>query len=169
MDLVEQSNSIIPLVLESNLINFLVVLGLLFFLLVKYLPGLKKDKQNQILKELEEAKAARKLAEEKLKDLENMIEEAKIESKKIIEEANSSGEKLKQQIQEESRKQSESIKLSLDRELESSRAVSIEEIKRSVLNASLRLAEEKFKKDSDRLAPIEIFNREIVKELRFES
>lgn len=162
----DEHSSLLRLILESNLINFLVVLGLIIFFSIKYLPSLSKNKQNQILKNLEDAKEARKAAEEKLKELEKKIEEAKEESKKILIEAESSAEKLKLQIDTEAKKQSESIMSALERDLEAAKAVSIEEIKRSILNAALKLAEEKFKNSSGNESIVEAFKKEIAKEIK---
>lgn len=117
------------LILESNLINFTIVIIAIAYFLIKLIPDSTKKRQAEIQKQLTDAQKAKEDAEAKLKELEVEIEVAKIESKKIIDSANENAESIKSQIIKDAQTEISRLKANAQREIQMNKDVAINNIK----------------------------------------
>ena len=134
--------SIWDILIASNLINVLILAGVIFYLGNKYLPKIIDNRKNQLSKEIEEAKQARIKANEELESVKQKTKQAALEIEGIKEEAKKSALSIKSQIEQETEKELENLKLKIKREISSSQVEAIEEIKKTASEAALKLAEE---------------------------
>jgi F-type H+-transporting ATPase subunit b len=127
-----QTQSLIGLILESNLINFVLALTFLLYLLLKFLPQSTLKRKQELQKEIADALETKQIAEQKLKDLELAIEEAKAEALNINQSAKESAESLKQLILKETKEQILKMQENAEREIEQQRAMGLESIKKQI-------------------------------------
>ena len=134
---------LVHLIFESNLINFAVVLGLTAFMINKFVPKASNGQKSKLETKIQEAIDAKNAAEQRLEELEKAITKAKAESEVIISDAKASAEKLKQDTITEAQKQIDVMDQNARREIEHQKQVAIKEIRETILNASVKLSQEK--------------------------
>jgi F-type H+-transporting ATPase subunit b len=127
-------------------INFLVLIGLLYLLLKKMdIRGYFKKRTELIEKSLKEAREAKELAEKALEEVEEKLKVKDREIEAIINAASVSGEKEKARLQDEGEKLKarilEQAKTNIDYEVKTAK----EEIKAEAVEIAMELAEKKLK------------------------
>ncbi len=127
-----ETQSLLGLILDSNLINFAVAVSLLAYLLLKFIPDSTRKRKQELEKEIADATAAKTIAEQKLKELELAIERAKAEAITISNSAKDSAESLKRVMLDETKEQILKMQANVEREIEQQRAVSLEKIKKQI-------------------------------------
>ncbi len=83
-----------------RLFNFILLVGLLYYLLAKPLKNFLKDRTNSIADELKEIENARQASKEAQLKAKEDVEKAKVRAKEILEDAKAELELIKKQIQE---------------------------------------------------------------------
>lgn len=131
---------------ESNLLNVLILAIAIVYLGNKFLPQIIDQRKKQISKELEEAKLARIKASEELDKVKEKTEKAFSEVEEMKKEAKKTAETIKKQIEQETEKELEQTKLKIQREISSSWEEAIQNIKQTTANTAIKLAEEALSK-----------------------
>lgn len=135
--------SILNLVLESNLINFSVAIIALLWFLTKFLPKASTDKKQELEQEIAHAKKAKEEAEAKLKTLEMEIERAKAEAQQIVNNAKAGAENIKTEIVEQAKQDVERMNANAAKEIDQQKAIIIQQIKEEVSSQALEIIEKK--------------------------
>jgi len=141
-------NASLKLILESNLINFLALLVLIGYFMVKFLPDSTKKRKEELQQQIDNATKARQEAEAKLEQLEQEIANAKKEADVIVQEAKSNAESIKKQIHEDAKQEIFRLYNNAEKDIELQKSLAIEQIKAEIAKLSLteietRLAEKK--------------------------
>lgn len=144
----EHTKTIWDILINSNLINVLILAVVLIYLSNKYLSKIIDNRNNQMSKEIKEAKQARIKANEELEAIKQKTKQAALEIEEIKEEAKKSALTIKSQIEQETEKELESLKSKIKREISSSQEEAIEQIKKTASEAAIKLAEETLSKIS---------------------
>jgi F-type H+-transporting ATPase subunit b len=144
-------NNLLKLVLESNLINFLVVFVFLVYALAKFLPKATKDRQNEINLAIENANKARLLAEEKLHALENEIKNSKLDAQSIIETAKASADNFKKQIIEDAKKEVDRMNANALKEIDLQKSLAITAIRNEIVSKAFELTEKNIENKKDEI------------------
>ena len=142
----EHTNGPWQILVESNLLNVLILAIAMVYLGNKYLPQIIDNRKKQISKELEEAKQARIKANEELNSIKEKTRQAASEIEEIKEEARKTALTIKKQIEIETGKDLEALKLKIKKEINTNREEAIQDIKKSVSEAAIKLAEETLSK-----------------------
>ena len=134
------------ILVNSNLLNVLVLAMAIIYLGNKFLPKIVDEKGKQIKKELDEARQARLKAEEELELIKRKTENLSKEIEQINIEARQSAQIIKKQIEAEAEKDLEQLKQKVKREITSTNEEAVNDIKKSTSEAALKLAEESLSK-----------------------
>jgi F-type H+-transporting ATPase subunit b len=144
-------NNLLKLVLESNLINFLVVFIFLVYALAKFLPKATKDRQDELNKAIENANKARLLAEQKLLELETDIKNSKLDAQSIIETAKASADNLKKQIIEDAKKEVDRMNANALKEIDLQKSLAIASIRNEIVSKAFELTEKNIENKKDEI------------------
>ncbi len=131
---------------ESNLLNVLILALAFVYLGNKFLPKIIDQRKKQITKELENAKQSRIKAEEELSAIKRKTENIDSEMEQIKNDAKKTAETIKKQMQEETKKELEQVNQKIKREINSNQEETIQTIKKSVSESAIKLAEEALSK-----------------------
>lgn len=143
--------NIMELILESNLINFIIAFALVAYLLIKVIPESTSKRKTEIQKELIAAQDAKKEAEAKLKELEQEIENAKKESVTIVANAKENAEALKAQTVEETKAEIDRLNANAMREINMHREMAINTIKEQISHLTMKSVEESLSSKKEEL------------------
>jgi len=132
---------ITKLILESNLINFVIAVGITSYLLIKVIPQSTSKRKTEIQKELLQAQEAKKAAEAKLEELKIEIENAKKESLNIIESAKANSEALRAQIMKDAKLELDRMNANASREIEMHKEMTINTIKEQISHLTMKNVE----------------------------
>jgi F-type H+-transporting ATPase subunit b len=132
---------ITKLILESNLINFVIAVGITTYLLIKVIPQSTSKRKTEIQKELHQAQEAKKAAEAKLEELKVEIENAKKESLNIIESAKANSEALRAQIMKDAKQELDRMNANASREIEMHKEMTINTIKEQISHLTMKNVE----------------------------
>jgi F-type H+-transporting ATPase subunit b len=144
-------NNLLKLVLESNLINFLVVFVFLVYALAKFLPKATKDRQDELNKAIENANKARLLAEQKLLELETDIKNSKLDAQSIIETAKASADNLKKQIIEDAKKEVDRMNANALKEIDLQKSLAIASIRNEIVSKAFELTKKNIENKKDEI------------------
>ena len=143
------SISLWQILVESNLLNVLILALAFIYLGNKFLPKIIDQRKKQISKELEDAKLARIKANEELEIVRRKTQNLTREIEEIKAEAQKTAQTIKNQIGVETEEELEQLNLKIKREISSSREEAVNNVKRSASDAALKLAEEALTKVSN--------------------
>jgi len=145
------NNEVLKLILESNVLNFVVVFGFLVYALGKFLPKATKDRQEELEKTIENANKARLTAELKLQELENELKKSKLDAQSIIETAKASADKLKNQIIEEAKKEVDRMNANAIKEIDLQKSLAISSIRNEIVSKAFELTEKNIASKKDEI------------------
>lgn len=124
-------------------INFIIIVGILYYFLNKKIIAFFSKRTNTIEAELQELDDKRQKAEENLNSIEKSIANLEEEKTKIIEEARLQGERIKNEILMEANKAAvriqEQAKMTAEQEIRQSLATIREQIAKQIINESQTL------------------------------
>jgi F-type H+-transporting ATPase subunit b len=127
--------------------NFIILVGLLYWLLAGKLKEFFVDRGKNIRKALEDAIAAKEEAEKKFKEYELRLEKANEEIAKISEMIKAQGEAEKQKIIEDARKMAEKMKEDTQARMEQEFKKAGSQLRAEAALLSVQMAEELLKKN----------------------
>ena len=126
------------LILDSNLINFVIAAVAVAYFLMKFIPDATNKRRSEIQKELIQAQEAREAAEAKLKELELEIENAKKESVTIVENAKTNAQAVKAQTMKEAKEEIERLNSNAQREIDMHKEMAINTIKEQISSLTMK-------------------------------
>jgi F-type H+-transporting ATPase subunit b len=124
-------------ILESNLINLLILVGVLFYYGSKIVGNILSERKNKIAQKIQEVEAKQARAAKALTEEQAKLAQAKSTASKIISEAEANAEKAKQAILAQGEKEVERIKAMAVADLNSEQERAIAELKQRVAALAL--------------------------------
>jgi len=125
----------------GQLINFLILLGLLTFFGYKPIRKMLDERSNRIKKSIEHAEATKQEYERARVEVEKQIIKARDEGQLIIGQAAQAGESIKEEARKEARKEAQSIVERTREELERERDKAINELRKEFVDTAILAAE----------------------------
>lgn len=137
-------------ILLIQAVNFLILFGLLSWLLYKPVLKFLRDRQKKIEDSLALAEKSRRESEELDQKTKEKIEEAKKEALAILEEAKKEAQGNKKEIQEEAAKEARAIMDKAKSEIEEEKRTMLASLKRETVNLTIATTEKLLKKNLTR-------------------
>ena len=125
----------------GQLINFLILLGLLTFFGYKPIQKMLDERSNRIKKSMEYAEATKKEYERARVEVEKQISKAREEGQSIIGQSEQAGERIKEEARQEARKEAQAIVDRTREELERERDKAINELRKEFVDTAILAAE----------------------------
>jgi len=125
----------------GQLINFLILLGLLTFFGYKPIRKMLDERSNRIKKSMEQAEATRQEYERARVEAEKQIKKARDEGQSIVGQSEQAGEKIKEEARQEARKEAQAIVKRTRKELEHERDKAINELRKEFVDTAILAAE----------------------------
>ena len=125
----------------GQLINFLILLGVLTFFGYKPIRKMLDERSNRIKKSMEHAEAARQEYERARVEAEKQINKARDEGQAIVGQSEQAGEKIKEEARQEARKEAQAIVDRTRKELEHERDKAINELRKEFVDTAILAAE----------------------------
>ncbi len=144
----ENHQSIWQLILESNLINFIIFLAILVWLIIVKLPGLVQEKNTQLATELKKAEENYNFAKDQLKNAEQELASLKTDFEKMRNESKQKAQVLKEKLEQEKEASLNALKIRHQREIENMKALAQKEMQRILSIKALEITENTLKSNS---------------------
>lgn len=148
-------------IIIAQSVNFIVVLFILYFLLVKPLKKMMKDRTETISGGLNDAKVNAELLLKTKKEYENVLANARIEANTIFQEGKKEALETKRTMIENANKEVEQMIASGKKSLESEKAKMIEEAKAEIVSLVVKATEKLLESHKD-----EIFDKQTVEKIK---
>jgi len=132
-------------ILGSNVINLVIIIGLLVVYGGKFLGNLLTERRNRIAEEIQEAENRASVAAKALAQGKENLNQAQVKAKQIKSDAESSAEKLREEILVQGQKDIERMKATAVQELDSERAKVVAGLKQRIAVLALEKAEQQLK------------------------
>jgi F-type H+-transporting ATPase subunit b len=145
------NNDLLQLILESNVLNFVVVFTFLIYALGKFLPKATKERQSELEKAIEDANKARVSAELKLQELENELKKSKLDAQSILDTAKASADKLKNQVLDEAKKEVDRMNANALKEIDLQKSLAISAIRKEIVSKAFELTEKSIENKKDEI------------------
>jgi F0F1-type ATP synthase membrane subunit b/b' len=145
----ENHQSIWQLILESNLINFIIFSGILFWLIKAKLPSLVKDKNIELATELKKAEENYNFAKDQLKNAQQELNSLKIDFDKMRADTKKKAEILKQKLEQEKEDSLNALKIRHKREVENIKNLAKKEMQTILSLKALEITENSLKNNSN--------------------
>lgn len=129
-------------ILGSNLINLVIVIGLLVVYGGKFVGNILTERRNRIAEEIKEAEERAKTAEAALAEAKENLSQAQAKAKQIKADAQETAKTTREQILAQGQKEIERMKVTAVQELDSERAKVVTELKRTIAVLALQKAEQ---------------------------
>ena len=125
----------------ATIINFIILLFILKFFLVKPINKIMDDRQSGIDRSIKKAKDDEEKGEISRKEKERLLHESKVKGREIVEEYKANAQNISQEIIGEAKKESNIIMERARKEIEREKQKAESEIKKQVIDLSLILSE----------------------------
>jgi F-type H+-transporting ATPase subunit b len=145
--------------LIAQIINFLILLGLLYLVAYKPIIRMFDERSNRIKESMEQTEAIKEQAAHAEEEVRKQMEAAGKEGQEVIARAMRTGEEARQKIHEEARQEGSSI---LDRarlEIERERDEVIEALRREFTDLTIEAAEKVIERSLDKEAHRELIDK----------
>lgn len=147
--------------LETNLINLIIIIGLLIFFGRKTLGETLASRKAQIQSSIQEAEARKKKAAAQLAEQQQKIAQAKAEAERLIKDAHERAEAAKASILAQADKDIERLKSDAQRDLSSQQERILAELRQRVAELSLERVEARLKSELDESAQQRLLERSV--------
>jgi len=137
---------------ESNLINWLVLVTLLWWLGAKYLPPFLAAKRQAIESELMSASQAKAHAFKLLEEQKQKVANSEQEANRILKEAKETAEQMRLQIDEQARKDVEDLLKKFDAACVNERQLAVSQMRALAIRAAIKLTEENLRSSMNETA-----------------
>jgi F-type H+-transporting ATPase subunit b len=134
----------------GQLINFLILLGLLTFFGYKPIRKMLDERSNRIRLSMEQAEATKSEYERAQVEAEKQISKARDEAQSIIAQAAQAGNVLKEEARQEARKEAQAIIEKARAELERERDKIVDELRKDFVDTAILAAESVLSESLDR-------------------
>jgi len=132
-------------ILGSNVINLIIIIGLLVVYGGKFISNLLTQRQNKIAEEIQEAENRASVAAKALAEGKENLNQAQTKAKQIKSDAQSTAEKLREEILAQGQKDIERMKATAVQELDSERAKVVACLKKRIAVLALEKAEQQLR------------------------
>lgn len=132
-------------ILGSNLINLIIVIGVLVVYVGGFIGNILTERRNKIAEEIKEAETIANNAAKSLAEAKEDLNQAQAKAKQIKSDAEITAEKARAQILAQGEKEIERMKATAVQELDSERAKVIADLKRRIAVLALEKAEQDIK------------------------
>jgi F-type H+-transporting ATPase subunit b len=126
---------------KSNVINWVVLVGLLAWLCAKYLPPVFKARDEAINAELLSARQAKEDAAKMLAEQKEKVAKADQEAEHIIAEARQAAQEMRWQIEKQTEKEVSDLLNKIEQSLRNERNMAVAEMRAVAIRAAIKLAE----------------------------
>ena len=134
----------------GQMINFLILLGLLTFFGYKPIRRMLDERSNRIKQSMEQAEATKEEYEHARIEVEKQISKARDEGQAIIGQAAQAGERIKEEARQEARKDTQAIVDRARAELERERERVVDELCKEFVDTAILAAEKVISETLDR-------------------
>ena len=134
----------------GQLINFLILLGLLIFFGYKPIRNMLDERSNRIKLSMEQAEATKSEYERAQVEVEKQIGKAREEGQSIIAQAAQAGDRIKEEARQEARKEAQAIVKKVRAELERERDKIVDELRKEFVDTAILAAERVLSETLDR-------------------
>ncbi|MDJ0725862.1 MAG: F0F1 ATP synthase subunit B [Prochloraceae cyanobacterium] len=148
-------------ILDTNLINLAILIGILVFYGRKLLGKILADRQARIAEEIAQAEVSLNKAEAELAEAKKNLAEAEETAKKIIAEAAEKAEATKAAIAAKAEADIERLKESAQKDLDTERDRAIAALKRRIATLAVERSESQMKNTLDGSAQNQLIDRSI--------
>ncbi len=159
MDKLISELGIAPISLVVYLVNFLVLLGLLYVVGYKPILRMLDQRAERIRQSLEAAEQARQQSAQAGYEVKTRLDDARKQAQAILDQATSLGEKLRAEARDQARKDGEAIIQRAQGDIERQRDEAIAELRRQFADLTIMAAERVINRSLDRNA-----HRQIIEE-----
>lgn len=125
----------------GQLINFLILLGLLTLFGYKPIRRMLDERSNRIKQSMEQAEATKKEYENARIEVEKQISKGRDEGQSIVGQAAQAGERIKEEARQEARKEAQAIVDRTREELERDRDKIVDELRKEFVDTAILAAE----------------------------
>jgi len=125
----------------GQLINFLILLGLLIFFGYKPIRRMLDERSNRIKQSMEQAEATKQEYERAQVEIQKQIIKARDEGQSIVGQSEQAGERIKEEARQEARKEAQAIVERTREELERERDKAINELRKEFVDTAILAAE----------------------------
>ncbi|BAQ62947.1 ATP synthase F0 sector subunit b [Geminocystis sp. NIES-3708] len=132
-------------ILGSNLINLIIVIGLLVVYGGKIVGNILTERSNRIAEEIQEAENRASVAAKALAEGKENLNQAQVKAQKIKSDAESTAEKLRAEILAQGQKDIERMRATAVQELDSERAKVVAGLKKRIAVLALEKAEQQLR------------------------
>ena len=136
-------------IIIAQSINFVIVLFVLYFLIVKPLKKLMKERSEHIEGGLHDAKANAELLANTKKEYDTIVASARTEAHTIFQEGKKEAESKKSEMIENAKKEVDNMILNGKKVLESEKAKILEEVKNEIVGLVVKATEKLLESKSD--------------------
>jgi F-type H+-transporting ATPase subunit b len=144
--------------LLAQIVNFLIVAALLYFLMWKFLVKALEARREKIAKGLEDARAAETARANAERDAQKYLDQRRAEANKVVDEGRARGEEQAKSVLEEARREAESIRARARTEAEEERNTVLGEVRSQVAQLAIAAAERVIGQSLDKNAAGNIIN-----------
>ena len=134
----------------GQLINFLILLGLLTFFGYKPIRKMLDERSERIKKSMEHAEATKQEYERAQVEIQKQISKAREEGQSIVGQSEKAGERIKEEARQEARKEAHTIVERTRQELERERNKALNELRKEFVNTAILAAEKVISETLDR-------------------
>lgn len=148
-------------ILDSNLINVLILIGVLYFYGSKIVGNILRERREKIARQLSEIEEKKQKAAATLAKEEKKLAQAKQTATKIVQDAKENAEKVRATILADGDKEVERLKASAEADLSSEEARAIADLKRRISTIALEKVESQLPQMLDDSAQTTLIDRSI--------
>lgn len=147
--------------LETNLINLVIIIGVLFVFGRKSLGETLANRKSQIQSSIQEAETRKKNAAAQLAEQQQKLAQAKAEAERLVKDAHERAEKTREAILAQADKDIERLKAEAQRDLSSQQERIMAELRQRVAELSLERVESRLKSELDESAQQNLVERSV--------
>ncbi|MGB2926703.1 MAG: F0F1 ATP synthase subunit B [Limnothrix sp.] len=148
-------------ILETNIINLVIIIGVLYVYGGKFIGKLLEERKSKIVADLEDAENRAKTAQEALTKAQKSLEEAQTQAGRIREDAKVAAEKARETILAQGHEDVEKLKASAVKELDTEQAKVIAQLKRRIAELALEKVEAQLRSGLDESVQSDLVDRSI--------
>ncbi len=148
-------------ILDSNLINVLILIGVLYYYGSKIVGNILSERRAKIAEQIQEAQKRQEKAAASLAEEEKKVAQAQKTASKIVSDAQKNAQKVKETILAQGEKEVERLKASAEADLSSEEARAIAELRQRVSTLALERVESQIPQMLDDSAQTTLIDRSI--------
>ena len=146
-------------ILLAQVVNFLVLMGLLYLVAYKPLMRMLDERSGKVKESLEQAEQMKAEAERANEEIQRRLQEASRQGQEVIAQAAKIGEQLKEKAREEAKREAEKLLSRARAEIERERDEALSRLKEEFANLTIMAAEKVIDRSLDKEAHRQIIDQ----------